>query len=133
MWVAVALISVVGIAAVGYVIWPLFGRTPTTISTDGEELADLLTRKEVALEAIRELEFDHSVGKIEDADFERFDRILRNRAMRLIEQIDADFDSSDGLGPRAVRLDEWLELEVSNRRRVEEAHPNEGGSRLPEK
>ena len=131
MWVAVALISVVGIAAVGYVIWPLFGRTPATISTDGEELADLLTRKEVALEAIRELEFDHSVGKIEDADFERFDRILRNRAMRLIEQIDADFDSSDGLGPRAVQLDEWLELEVSNRRRVEEAHPNEGGSRLP--
>ena len=131
MWVAVALISVVGIAAVGYVIWPLFGRTPATISTDGEELADLLTRKEVALEAIRELEFDHSVGKIEDADFERFDRILRNRAMRLIEQLDADFDSSDGLGPRAVQLDEWLELEVSNRRRVEEAHPNEGGSRLP--
>lgn len=133
MWVAIALISVVGIAAVGYVTWPLFGRTPTTISTEGEELADLLTRKEVALEAIRELEFDYNVGKIEDADFERFDRILRNRAMRLIEQIDAVFDSSDGLGPRAVQLDEWLELEVSNRRRVEEVLPNEGGSRLSEK
>ena len=133
MWVAVALTCVVGIAAAGYVIWPLFGRTPKTMSTEGEELADLLTRKDVALEAIRELEFDHSVGKIEDADFERFDRILRNRAIRLIERIDAEFGGADGLGPQAVQLDEWLELEISNRRRVEESSPDEGSSRLPKK
>ena len=98
MWVTLALISVVGIAAAGYVIWPLFGRAEASISADGEQLADLLTRKEVALEAIRELEFDHSVGKIEEADFERFNRILRNRALRLIERIDAEFGGMNGLG-----------------------------------
>ena len=132
MWVTIALISVVGIAAVGYVVWPLFGRTETSISTEGEQLADLLTRKEVALEAIRELEFDHGVGKIEDADFERFNRILRNRALRLIELIDAKYDGTDGTGPQVVQLNERLESEISNRRRVEELLPNESGSRLQE-
>ncbi len=132
MWLAIALISVVGIAAVGYVILPLFGRTRTVITSEGEELADLITRKEVALEAIRELAFDHSVGKIEDADFERFNRILRLRAMRLIERFDAEFGGSSGFGPEAALMDEGLEIEISNRRRVEESIPDEGGSRLPE-
>ena len=126
------LISVLGIAAVGYVTWPLFGRLKTSISSESEEMVDLVTRKEVALEAIRELEFDHSVGKIEDEDFERFKRILRNRAMRLIERIDGEYGGSQGLGPQSVQLNESLELEIRNCRRVEEALPNEGRSRLPE-
>lgn len=126
------LISVLGIAAVGYVTWPLFGRLKTSISSESEELVDLITRKEVALEAIRELEFDHGVGKIEDEDFERFKRILRNRAMRLIERIDVEYGGSQGLGPQSVQISDRLELEIRNRRRVEEAFPNEGRSRLPE-
>ena len=132
MWVVLFLISVLGIAAVGYVTWPLFGRFKTSISSEREELVDLITRKEVALEAIRELEFDHSVGKIEDEDFERFNRILRNRAMRLIERIDVEYGGSQGLGPQSVQISDRLELEIRNRRRVEEAFPNEGRSRLPE-
>lgn len=132
MWLTVLLVCVLGIGAVGYVIWPLLGRTGAVISSEREELVDLITRKEVALESIRELEFDHSVGKIEDEDFERFNRILRNRAMRLIERIDAEYGGSDSLGPQAVQLNELLELEIKNRRRVEEVPPNEGSSRLPE-
>lgn len=132
MWVWLFLISVLGIAAVGYVIWPLSGRSKRPASPEREELVDLITRKEVALEAIRELEFDHSVGKIEDEDFERFNRILRNRAMRLIERIDVEQGGSQGLGPQSVQISNRLELEIRNRRRVEEAFPNEGRSRLPE-
>lgn len=132
MWVALFLICVLGVAAVGYVIWPLSGRARTSISSEEEEHVDFITRKEVALEAIRELEFDHSVGKIQDEDFERFNRILRNRAMRLIERIDLEYGESHDLGPQAVQLNELLELEISNRRRVEETLPNEGGSRSPE-
>ncbi len=132
MWITLILISVVGIAAVGYVVWPLFSRTETSVSTEGERLADLLTRKEVALEAIRDLEFDHGVGKIEDADFERFNRILRNRALRLIELIDAQYDGTDSSGTHFIQQNERLELEILNRRRVEELLPDEGGSRLQE-
>ncbi|MYH60974.1 MAG: hypothetical protein F4148_04185 [Caldilineaceae bacterium SB0675_bin_29] len=132
MWVSLFLISVLGIAAVGYVIWPLSGRSRKPISSEREELVDLITRKEVALETIRDLEFDHNVGKIEDEDFERFNRILRNRAMRLIERIDVEYGGSQGLGPQSVNISDRLELEIRNRRRVEEALPNEGSCRLPE-
>ena len=92
---------------------PCLAGTPPPSSSEREELVDLITRKEVALEAIRELEFDHSVGKIEDEDFGRFNRILRNRAMRLIERTDAEYGVSDGLAPQAVHLNELLELEIS--------------------
>ena len=132
MWVSLVLISVVGIAALGYVVWPLFGRPEFSISAEGEQLADLLTRKEVALEAIRELEFDHGVGKIEDADFERFNRILRNRAMRLIELIDAQDNAADSSVTPFIQLNERLEHDILNRRRVEEPHANESGGRLQE-
>ncbi|MCZ0939079.1 MAG: hypothetical protein OXJ55_10610 [Caldilineaceae bacterium] len=132
MWLTIALISVFSIAAVGYVILPLFGRTRTVVSAEREELADLITRKEVALEAIRELEFDHGVGKIENADFERFNRILRLRAIRLIERIETEFGGTHGLGPDTVQLDERLELEISERRRVEEQLPNEGCRSVPQ-
>ncbi|MXY92468.1 MAG: hypothetical protein F4047_11130 [Caldilineaceae bacterium SB0670_bin_27] len=132
MWVTLTLISIVGIAAVGYVVWPLFGRTEGPVSSEGEQLADLLTRKEVALEAIRELEFDHGVGKIEDADFERFNRILRNRALRLIELIDARYGAADSTRTPFFQLSEGLEHDILSRRRVEELPPNESGGRLQE-
>ncbi len=127
MWITFILTGLVGVAAVGYVVWPLFRRTPFAVSHEREDLADLLTRKEVALEAIRELEFDHRVGKIEDGDFERFNGILRSRAMRLIEHIEAYYGSGEGINIATGQLDEALEVEISGRRRVEEAGADEGG------
>ncbi len=99
---------------------------------EGEEIAELLTRREVALEAIRELEFDHSVGKIDSADFERFNRILRTRASTLIEQIDGLPDGSETFEASRVGLDDQLENEIVGRRRVEDVPPDESSSSLRE-
>jgi hypothetical protein len=133
MWVSLFLIGIVGVVAIGFVIWPLFRRMPLTSLPEVEEIANLHTRKEVALEAIRELEFDHSVGKIEDADFERFNRILRSRALRLIEQIDELPSGSENIEENTIGLDDQLESEIAVRRRVEEVPPDEGRSRFQEK
>ena len=132
MWVSLFLIGIVGVVAIGFVIWPLFRRMPLTSLPEVEEIANLHTRKEVALEAIRELEFDHSVGKIENADFERFNRILRNRALRLIEQIDELPSGSENIEENTMGLDDQLESEIAVRRRVEEVPPDEGRSRFQE-
>ena len=132
MWVSLVLIGIVGVAAIGFVIWPLFRRMPLTSLPEVEEIADLQTRKEVALEAIRELEFDHSVGKIENADFERFNRILRSRALRLIEQIDGLPSGSENIEENTIGLDDQLESEIAVRRRVEDLPPDEGRSRFQE-
>ena len=125
MWLLIFLIGVLSFAAVGFVIWPLFRRRPVSSPPDREELAELLTRKDTAFQAIRELEFDHSVGKIEDSDYEHFNRLLRRRAMGLLRQIDQ-------YAPQTLQMDEALEEEIADLRRVEESSRHEGRSRLQE-
>ena len=84
-----------------------------------------MTRKDAAVQAVRELAFDHSVGKIEEADFERFNRVLRRRAMALMRQIEE-------YAPQNVQLEKTLEEEIGARRRVEESPSDEGRGSLRE-
>lgn len=113
MWVALAMASVVSFVAIGFVIWPLFRPRPALISREDEELAELLTRKDATLQALKDLEFDHTVGKIEDADFERFNQMLRRRAVVVLQQIERAAPQTE--------LEDALEAEISAHRRVEEA------------
>ncbi len=52
--------------------------------------AALLDEKRALLRAIKDLEYEHAVGKITDADFERLDRGFRVRAKEVIARLDAD-------------------------------------------
>lgn len=125
MWVMLLLIGVVSASVIGFVIWPLFRRPSVHDPAVGEELAELMTRKDAAVQAVRELAFDHSVGKIEEADFERFNRVLRRRAMALMRQIEE-------YAPQNVQLEKTLEEEIGARRRVEESPSDEGRGSLRE-
>ena len=126
MWVLLLLIGLVSALTIGYVIWPLVRRPPVQLPATGEELAELMTRKDAALQAVRDLAFDHSVGKIEDADFERFNRLLRQRALRLMRQIEKH-------DPGTVQLEGALEEEIAARLRVGETPRDEGRGRIREK
>ena len=125
MWVLLLLIGLVSALTIGYVIWPLVRRPPVQLPATGEELAELMTRKDAALQAVRDLAFDHSVGKIEDADFERFNRLLRQRALRLMRQIEMH-------DPGTVQLEGALEEEIAARLRVGETPRDEGRGRIRE-
>lgn len=125
MWVSFILIGIVSVVAVAYVIWPLFGSPPVSVAREREELAELLTFKDATLQAINELAFDHSVGKMEDDDFERFDRILRNRAKAILLRLDQ-------FSAPPAHLDASLLEEVAALRRVEGELSHEGGSRNQE-
>jgi hypothetical protein len=94
--IAVALGAVLAIAAVAFVARPflaepeaeddrLAGRTPAE-----EERLELLERRDRALGALKELEFDHRTGKIADADYEASVGPLRREAaeaMRALEPL----------------------------------------------
>ncbi len=125
MWVLLLLISLVSALTIGYVIWPLVRRPPVQHAATGEELAELMTRKDAALQAVRDLAFDHSVGKIEDADFERFNRLLRQRALGLMHQIEQH-------DPGTFQFEEALEEEIAGSRRVGETPRDEGRGRIRE-
>jgi hypothetical protein len=93
---AVALGALLAVAAVAFVARPflaepdaeddrLAGRT----SAEQERL-ELLERRDRALGALKELEFDHRTGKIADADYEASVGPLRREAaeaMRALEPI----------------------------------------------
>lgn len=112
MWTALSLAGIATIAVVLYVLWPLFrGQAPLIVQED-EQLEELLARKDATLRTIKDLQFDHKVGKIDDADFTRFNQSLRRRALALIQQIEQ-------AAPEISQLDEQLEAEIAALHRVE--------------
>ena len=45
--------------------------------------------KNLLLRSIKELEFDHAMGKVAEADYEEMVGRLRSRAVRLLQQLDS--------------------------------------------
>lgn len=92
------LISVVCFSAGGVtlalyrVLLPLAGRDRLL---RGETLshrarAEMEREKQLVLRSIKELEFDRAMGKLAEADFTELTARLRGRALRLMQQLDAD-------------------------------------------
>ena len=69
---------------------PLFGVRDDRTAMIGEKTrAGLEREKTLALRALKELEFDHQMGKVADEDFREMTARLRARALRLMKQLDA--------------------------------------------
>ncbi len=107
------IVGAVGLTAyaVYRTLWPL-------ISPEGEQAGDMLggrTRaaleqeKALTLRAIKDLEFDRRLKKVSDSDCDELTARLRERAIRIIKQLDA--------GSAAYR--EVIERELSARRVAE--------------
>lgn len=52
--------------------------------------AEMEREKQLVLRSIKELEFDRAMGKLAEADFAELTARLRGRALRLMQQLDAD-------------------------------------------
>ena len=61
-------------------------------ATESARLRELEREKGLVLKAIREIEHDHQMRKISDADHKELTQRYRGRALRLINQIDAGDD-----------------------------------------
>ena len=63
--------TVLAIAAMGWVLAPLFrADAGTTVAPFAPARYDVAARRERAVEALREIEFDRATGKLSDADYE---------------------------------------------------------------
>jgi len=71
------------------VVRPFFGVAERTVMIGERTRAALEREKTLALRAIKELEFDHAMGKIGEDDFKDMSARLRTRALRLMTQLDA--------------------------------------------
>ncbi len=82
-------IALVGLAVVR-AVRPLVSEQEDRTVMIGERTRAALEReKMLALRAIKELEFDHAMGKIAPVDFREMEARLRARAIRLMKQLDA--------------------------------------------
>ncbi len=54
------------------------------------ERAALVDEKNALLRAIKDIAYEHAVGKLSDADFERLDRAYRHRAKEVLRKLDED-------------------------------------------
>ncbi len=111
LWITLLLALLFSFVALAYVVMPLLTKQPPLLPVDDDRLADLLARKDSALRAIKELEFDHQVGKINAEDYQRFNQRLSRQAIGLIQQLEK-------ITPESTALDEQLEQAIANRRQA---------------
>jgi hypothetical protein len=94
---AIILLSFVifGAAAVGVAAWRMFSPLAGEDAPAGPQIfggrtrAALEREKSLVLRSIKDLEFDHAMGKVSDKDFAEMGARLRGRAAGLLRQLDA--------------------------------------------
>ncbi len=98
---AIAAVVVLAVAGVMLVAWP-FLREPGTAADRLAEPDDrasaqlaLAEERDLALAAIRELEFDHRTGKVSDDDYRALVGQLRRRAAEAIRALQPQAGSAD--------------------------------------
>lgn len=88
-------------AAFAFVLLPLF-RKPE-IDTGARELNELLVRRDLALNDIRELDFDHDLGNLSEEDHELLREQSKRHAVDILKQLRA----------QEGRIDEEIEQAVA--------------------
>ena len=123
--VFVILSLILGGAALLAVAYPILlkGRAaPTATLSAQERLEELLAQRDAAYQALRELSFDHRVGKITDEDFVAFEANLKHTAADALRALDEFEQAAD------IDLDAYLERTISARKAALSA----GGHRCPQ-
>src|SRR6185312_2136377 len=90
--------ALIAAAAVVAVAFPLLRRPPTRAQSGLQAQRpqlDLLERRDRALAALSELEFDHRTGTIGDADYHRLLAPLRHEAAGALRLVDSAHHGGD--------------------------------------
>ena len=107
--------ALMSIAALLLVAYPILvrARSPQRVETPAEEqLDELLGRRDAAFQALRDLRFDHEVGKVTDEDFVVFEADLKHTAADALRALDRWEARADR------ETDSALELAIAARARA---------------
>jgi hypothetical protein len=94
-----------------YVLSPLFRETKEAKGLDlpdETELDRLLDRKAVIYRSLKDLNFEHAMGRLTDADYHRLEADYKNDAALLLQKMDQLGDSKD--------LDDAIEKNIAARK-----------------
>lgn len=104
------LLSAIALFAVAYPIILRSNSSRPAAAAAQETLDELLAQRDAAFQALRELNFDHRVGKITDEDFVAFEAHLKQVAADALRALDAWEAEADD------KLDRAIERAVRQRR-----------------
>ncbi len=77
------------ILAAGFVVYPLFQRSEgEPVSVGREELEALLWEKQATYLALKDLEFDRSMGKLSEADYQELSQRYKGKAISILKRLD---------------------------------------------
>lgn len=111
----VVLAGLLGLGAVLLAAWPLLrppDRWPGLPERpDADRVRELVERREVALSALRDLEEDFRLGRIDEKEYEALRARYRRRAVAALKAVD------QALGADAEALEKLIEREVALARR----------------
>lgn len=120
--VLVVLIVLMAAVAIGAVIWPILRPTRATAGTvaNDQVLADLVSKREAALRAVKDLEFDYQTGKVSSTDYPIYERNLKEQAVATIQAVD-DYQSRQrqAAAAKQAELETALEAEITGLRRTQ--------------
>src|SRR5512143_964810 len=86
------LIAILAVAAISAALYPLFelerraGRAGVTIDPN---LENLLSAREATYSAIKDLETDHTMGKLSDTDYATLRAKYEGKALSILQKLDA--------------------------------------------
>lgn len=111
------LATIIVLAAIGVVSWPLFRRIGTKAGPglfEDTEVRELLTQKDATLFAINELESDYEIGSLSKSDYQELRTKYEEKAVAIIKTVD-ELRSERGLDV-ASDIDDEIESQVLNLR-----------------
>jgi hypothetical protein len=113
--IIIGLLILLGVLA--WVLRPLFVAQQVRQQLESHEshhkLENLLFEREASLLAIRDLKFDHEMGKLSDEDFALLDARYRTHAIQILRQLD-ELGVAPADEPVEDSLDQWIERAVAD-------------------
>jgi hypothetical protein len=114
--IAIALVFIGSIALVAY---PLFKRSDELdvafVGLSDPVFENLVTQRDATYSAIKDLENDHSMGKLSDSDYRSLRAKYETKAVAILQELDAFAGSKSSSKP--MPSDESIENEVARLRR----------------
>ncbi len=105
-----------------FVFTPLFDTRDTNtiaqISRREARRRELIEQRDMVYEAIRELDFDHRMGKVEEDDYRQTRARYTAQAVELIKSLDKVSSQTDRPAPEPQGISDQIESEIADIRRT---------------
>ena len=126
------LIILIAAAIVAFIAWPLINVTRRQNLSELDVFFELSLRRDAALKAVKDLEFDFQTGKISAEDFPAYDRLARQQAIFAIKAVDDYLSAHSPSGSVSSELEDAFEAEIASYRKQTSSIKNDAFKFCPQ-